>query len=113
MAYGFGRRQDDVCLEFPQLLAPFGLTKLYTDGWGAYERHRDAAQPQVGKENAQKIERKPIHLRTQSKRLVRRTLRFSKTEHMHNLVMDSSSIVTSLYGSSEMTSTPWRHLRPQ
>jgi hypothetical protein len=65
----------------------------------------------VGKENAQKIERKPIHLRTQSKRLVRRTLRFSKTEHMHNLVMDSSSTVTSLDGSSEMTSTPWRHLQ--
>ena len=39
LAYVFGRRQDDVLLQLHQLLAPFGITKFYTDGWGAYERH--------------------------------------------------------------------------
>ena len=87
LAYVFGRRQDDVFLQLQQLLAPFGITKFYTDGWGAYERHLDAEQHQVGKENTQKIESKHINLRTRIKRLMRRTLCFSKTEGMHDLVI--------------------------
>src|SRR5919198_1851074 len=51
LAYVFGRRKDDVFLQLQQLLEPFGITKFYTDGWGAYERHLDAEQHQVGKEN--------------------------------------------------------------
>jgi insertion element IS1 protein InsB len=39
LAYVFGRRQDDVFLRLKALLAPFGITRYYTDGWGAYERH--------------------------------------------------------------------------
>src|SRR6266702_8653887 len=39
LAYVFGRRQDTVFLELKALLEPFGITKFYTDGWGAYERH--------------------------------------------------------------------------
>ena len=68
LAYVFGRRKDDVFLKLQQLLAPFGITKFYTDGWGAYERHLDTAQHQVGKENTQKIESKHINLRTRIKR---------------------------------------------
>ena len=56
LAYVFGRRKDDVFLKLQELLAPFGITKFYTDGWGAYERHLNAEQHQVGKENTQKIE---------------------------------------------------------
>jgi hypothetical protein len=70
-----------------QLLEPFGITKFYTDGWGAYERHIDTKKHHVGKENTQKIESKHINLRTWMKRLVRRTLCFSKTEQMHDLVI--------------------------
>jgi insertion element IS1 protein InsB len=87
LAYVCGRRQDDVFLQRQQLLEPFGITKLYPDGWGAYGRHLDAEQHQVGKEYTQKIERKHINLRTRIKRLVRRTLCFSKTERMHDLVI--------------------------
>jgi insertion element IS1 protein InsB len=83
----FGRRKDDVFLRLQQLLEPFGITKFYTDGWGAYERHFAAAQPQVGKENTQTIESKHINLRTRIKRFMRRTLCFSKTERMHDLVI--------------------------
>jgi insertion element IS1 protein InsB len=42
LAYVFGRRKDAVFLKLQQLLEPFGITKFYTDGWGAYERHIDA-----------------------------------------------------------------------
>jgi insertion element IS1 protein InsB len=64
LAYVFGRRKDTVFLKLQQLLEPFGITKFYTDGWGAYERHIDAKQHQVGKEHTQKIESKHINLRT-------------------------------------------------
>jgi insertion element IS1 protein InsB len=87
LASVLGRRQDDVFLQLPQLLEPFGITKFYTDGWGAYERHLAAAQHQVGKEHTQTIESKPINVRTRIKRFMRRTLGFSKTERMHDLVI--------------------------
>ena len=87
LAYVFGRRKDNVFLRLQQLLEPFGITKFYTDGWGAYERHIEAEKHQVGKENMQKIERKHINLRTRIKRLMRRTICFSKTEQMHDLVI--------------------------
>ena len=41
----------------------------------------------MGQDNTQQIESKHIKLRTRIKRLVRRTLCFSKTEQMHDLVI--------------------------
>ena len=87
LAYVFGRRQDDVFLRLKALLSPFGIIRYYTDGWGAYERHIDAVRHAVGKEHTQKIESKHINLRTRIKRLVRRTICFSKTDQMHDLVI--------------------------
>ena len=87
LAYVFGRRQDTVFLELKKLLEPFGITRYFTDGWGAYERHVEAEQHTVGKANTQKIESKHINLRTRIKRLVRRTICFSKTTTMHDLVI--------------------------
>jgi insertion element IS1 protein InsB len=87
LAYVFGRRKDEVFVQLKALLEPFGITRFYTDGWGAYERHLDAEQHTVGKAHTQKIESKHIHLRTRIKRLVRRTICFSKTTMMHDLVL--------------------------
>jgi insertion element IS1 protein InsB len=87
LAYVFGRRKDDVFLRLQKLLEPFGITKFSTDGWGAYERHLAAELHHIGKEHTQKIESKHINLRTRIKRLVRRTICFSKTERMHDLVI--------------------------
>ena len=87
LAYVFGRRKDAVFLQLKELLAPFGITRFYTDGWGAYERHLDPAQHTIGKAHTQKIESKHINLRTRIKRLVRRTICFSKTTTMHDLVI--------------------------
>jgi insertion element IS1 protein InsB len=86
-AYVFGRRRETVFLELQALLAPFGMTRFYTDGWGAYERHLDPEQHVVGKQYTQKIESKHINLRTRIKRLVRRTICFSKSTTMHDLVV--------------------------
>jgi len=87
LAYVFGRWQDDVFLRLQALLEPFGITRFYTDGWGTYERHIAPEQHTVGKQHTQKIESKHITLRTRITRLVRRTICFSKTEQMHDLVI--------------------------
>ena len=87
LAYVFGRRQATVLLQLQALLEPCGMTRYDTDGWGAYERHSDAEQQRGGKDKTQTIESKPINLRTRIKRLVRRTICFSKTEYRHDLVV--------------------------
>ena len=74
-------------LQLQALLEPFGIRRFYTDGWGAYERHINPEQPHVGKEQTQKIESNRINLRTRIKRLVRRTICFSKTMTMHDLMI--------------------------
>ena len=48
LAYVFGRRQDTVFVELKALLEPFGITRYFTDGWGAYERYLEAEQHTVG-----------------------------------------------------------------
>ena len=83
----FGRRQDTVFVELQALLEPLGIRRYFTDGWGAYARHLDAAQQHVGKAKTQKIERKHMNLRMRIKRLVRRTICFSKTERRHDVVI--------------------------
>jgi insertion element IS1 protein InsB len=87
LAYVFGRRKDKVFLRLQALLEPFGITRYYTDGWGAYERHVEPEKHEIDKAHMQKIESKHINLRTRIKRLVRRTICFSKTERMHDLVV--------------------------
>jgi insertion element IS1 protein InsB len=87
IAYVFGKRKDVVFKQLKTLLDPFGIARYYTDDWGAYERHLDADQHEVGKRNTQKIERKNLNLRTWIKRLARKTLCFSKDEVMHDTVI--------------------------
>jgi len=80
------RPKDAVFFQLQALLEPFGITRYYTDGLGAYERHIDPEQHEVGKEHTQKIEGKHINLQTRIKRLVRRTICFSKTEDQQDLL---------------------------
>jgi IS1 family transposase len=87
LAYVFGRRKDEVFLQLKALLEPFGLTRFYTDHWGAYTRHLGPEVHSPGKRNTQKIERKHLTLRTRIKRLVRKTICFSKTTQMHDIVI--------------------------
>ncbi len=54
---------------------------------GAYERHLDSSQHDVGKRNTQKIERKNLNFRTWIKRLTRKTICFSKLESLHDTVI--------------------------
>jgi insertion element IS1 protein InsB len=87
LAYVLGRRKDAVFLKRKALLEPFGITRYYTDSWGAYTRHLDADEHQAGKRNTQQIERKHLTLRTRIKRLVRKTICFSRSIQMHDIVI--------------------------
>jgi insertion element IS1 protein InsB len=87
LAYVLASRKDEAFVKLKELLEPFGIAQFYTDGWGAYERHIEPALPFVGKRNTQKIERKHLTLRTRIKRLARKTICFSKSIEMHDIVI--------------------------
>jgi insertion element IS1 protein InsB len=86
IAYTFGKRQDDVFLEFQKILTPLGFRMYYTDGWGSYDHIPDEHHV-VGKKNTQIIERRNLTLRTRIKRLARKTICFSKSVFMHDTVI--------------------------
>jgi insertion element IS1 protein InsB len=87
LAFVFGKRKDEVFKALKALLEPLGISRYYTDEWGAYERHLDSDQHEVGKRNTQKIERKNLNFRTWIKRLTRKTICFSKLEILHDTII--------------------------
>ena len=87
LAYVLGTHTDTVFLTLKKLLAPFGISRFYTDDWGTYHRYLTSDCHEIGKENTQKIERKHLTLRTRIKRLARKTICFSKAVRMHDIVI--------------------------
>ena len=74
-------------LQLKKSLELFGITKFYTDELKTYERHIPPEKRQVSKLNMQTIERKHLTLRTRIKRLPRKSICFSKSVQMHDLVI--------------------------
>jgi len=87
LAYVFGRRKDEGFLQLKALLTPFGITRYYTDYWGTYQRNLEPAVHCPGKHDTQQIERQHLTLRTRIKRLVRKTICFSKSVELHEIVI--------------------------
>ena len=87
LAYVTGTRKDAVFLKLKALLAPLGITRYYTDKAGVYQRHLPPEQHTVGKLSMQKIERKHLTLRVRLKRLACKTLCFSRSRAMHDLLI--------------------------
>ncbi len=87
LAYVLGARKDEVFLQLKALLEPFGIQQFYTDGWGAYARHLASEVHNPGKRNTQIIERKHLNLRTRLKRLARKTICFSRSKQLHDIVI--------------------------
>jgi insertion element IS1 protein InsB len=54
LAYVLGDHQDQVFIKLKALLEPFGITRLYTDEWGASERHLPHEKHVIGKQNTKK-----------------------------------------------------------
>jgi insertion element IS1 protein InsB len=87
LAYVMGTRKDAQFLQLNVLLAPLGITHYYTDKAGVYRRHLPPAQHMGGKLTMQKIECKHLTLPTRLKRLARKTLWFSRSCMMHDLII--------------------------
>ena len=87
IAYWFGSREHNNLDELKALLSPLNIEKVYSDGNDAYVERFSAKVLVVSKKNTQKIERKHLSLRTWCSRLVRKGIRFSKTEQMHKIAV--------------------------
>ena len=87
LAYVCGVHEDEVFLQLKEYLRPFGISRFYTDNAGVYNRHLAPDHHEVGKQHTQKIERKHLTLRTRIKRLTRKTICFSKSILMHDIVL--------------------------
>jgi insertion element IS1 protein InsB len=87
IAFWFGSREHKNLDKLLELLIPLNIGKVYTDGNYAYYERFSTDVLVVTKKNTQKIERKHLSLRTWCARLVRKGIRFSKTEQMHKIVV--------------------------
>jgi insertion element IS1 protein InsB len=81
LAYVLTSDEDVAFLELKVLLKRFGITQFFTL-W-----HLEQQSYIIGKYNTQKIEHKHLTLRTMVKRLARKTICFSKSVEMHDLVI--------------------------
>ena len=86
-AYWFGTREHKNLDKLIELLTPLEIGAVYTDGNYAYFKRFSDDVLVVSKRNTQKIERKHLSLRTWCARLIRKGIRFSKTEQMHKIVV--------------------------
>ena len=87
MAYQFGPRTDDTCKKLLEKVDISKISTIYTDDWGAYQRLIPLNKHVIGKQNTQAIERNNLTLRTRIKRLVRKTICFSKLTDVHDAVI--------------------------
>jgi insertion element IS1 protein InsB len=88
LAYVVGTRKDAMCLKLRTLLASFGITRYDTDKAGVSQCHLPPEQYTGGKLSRQKIERKHLTLRSRLKRLARKTLCFSRSRAMLDLLIE-------------------------
>ncbi|MDR2658624.1 MAG: hypothetical protein LBC27_01370 [Spirochaetaceae bacterium] len=87
IAFWFGTRGHKNLDKLLELLKPLKIWKVYTNGNYAYHERFSPGVLTVTKKNTQKIERKHLSPRTWSARLVRKGLRFSKTEQTRKIVV--------------------------
>ncbi len=87
LAFVFGSRKDEMCLKLMALLSLFNINKYHTDSWQAYYNCIPKEKHIVGKKHTQNIERNNLTLRTNIKRLNRKTICFSKSIFMHDTVI--------------------------
>ena len=87
LAYTLGTRKHKYLDELLELLKPFSIVKVYADANYAYRSRFSSEHLVTGKKNTQKIERNHLTLRTRIKRLARKTICFSKSKKIHEIVI--------------------------
>ena len=89
IAYVLGSREHGMLQQLLELLNGLNLNivSVYSDNNFAYHDGISPEILQTGKKNTQKIERKHLTFRTRLKRLARKTICFSKSLHMHKIMI--------------------------
>ena len=87
IAHAFGRRTTKTLKKLLKRLSPFKFSYYCTDDWKPYTSCLTEDQHIVGKLFTQRIERQNLTLRTRLKRLVRRTICFSRSVEVHDKVI--------------------------
>ena len=87
LAWHNGGRTDADFRQLLQYLENIPIDLYYSDDWGAYTRNFPENRHYIGKAQTWKIERKNLNFRIHLKRLIRRTICYSKSEEVHDNVM--------------------------
>jgi insertion element IS1 protein InsB len=87
IAFWFGTGEHKNPDRLLEPLKPLNIGNVYTDGNYAYYERFSREVLIITRKNIQRIERKHLSLRTWRARLVRKGIRFSKTEQTHKIVV--------------------------
>ena len=87
IAHAFGKRNAETMEQLLNLLSRFEIGTYCTDHFGVYTSALPREKHVIGKRFTQRIERTNLTLRSRIKRLVRKTIGFSKSEEMHDKVI--------------------------
>ena len=87
-AFVNGRRTDKSCAALLKKLAGSRIQRFHTDKWESYLKLLPKKKHVIGKEGTRNIERHNLNFRTHVKRLQRRTICFSKSDEMHDAVIN-------------------------
>ena len=83
LAFQIGKRNDKTCKKLFEKLKHLTIHQYCTDDWKSYKKFIPPEKHVVSKKMTQKIERQNLNFRTHIKRLVRKTICFSKKDDMH------------------------------
>lgn len=83
-----GRRTDKCCWELLGKYQNSRIEEFASDDWQSYPKFIPSHLHYIGKDKTQRIERTNLNFRVHLKRLNRRTIAFSKTNEMHDAVIN-------------------------
>ena len=88
LAHVLGPRNALTLQRLLVLLKQFNIVFWMTDAWPVYRTLLPSGSHVISKKYTQRIERHNLNLRSHLKRLARRTICFSKSEEMHDKIID-------------------------
>ena len=83
-----GRRTDANCRKLLEKYKDSRIKQFVSDDWQSYLKSVPAQLHYIGKDKTQRVERRNLNFRTHLKRLGRKTICFSKSEQMHDAVLN-------------------------
>lgn len=87
LGFSLGKRTDESLSKLLDKLDSIQITRFYTDNWESYRNLIAESHHWIGKTGTQRIERQNLNFRTHLKRLQRKTICFSKTKEMLEVVV--------------------------